>query len=184
MGCVTAPMPTPSRGPTPSDRYSAPRHGHRGGLPWRTTQQKWRIVALSAAAIGAVYGIGYAVTQPGADATPAIPRSGDVRLSLNLPDAPPPGSTFADGVYPGTASNEFGTIAVELTIAGGRIAQVRISRCTTFFPQSYVDGLPDKVVSTQSTNLAVVSGATGSWQDFVAATRFALSAATHPKQPG
>lgn len=139
---------------------------------------------MSAAAISAVYGIGYAVTQPGPDATASIPRSGDVRLSLNLPDAPPPGATFVDGVYPGTASNEFGTIAVEVTIAGGRIDTVRISRCTTFFPQSYVDGLPDKVVSTQSTHLAVVSGATGSWQDFVAATRFALNAATHPKQPG
>jgi uncharacterized protein with FMN-binding domain len=139
---------------------------------------------VSAAAISAVYGIGYAVTQPDAAGSPTIPRSGDVRLSLNLPDAPPPGAKFLDGVYPGTASNEFGTIAVEVTIAGGRVDTVRISSCTTFFPQSYVDGLPDKVVSTQSTNLAVVSGATGSWQDFVAATRFALTAATHPKQPG
>ena len=139
---------------------------------------------MSAAAISAVYGIGYAVTQPVASATRAIPRSGDVRVSLNLPDAPPPGARFVDGVYPGTASNEFGTIEVEVTIAGGRIDMVRIGRCTTFFPQSYVDGLPDAVVRTQSTNLAVVSGATGSWQDFVAATRFALSAATLPKQPG
>jgi uncharacterized protein with FMN-binding domain len=137
---------------------------------------------VSAVAISAAYGIGYAVTDE--PATRAVPRSGDVRVSLNLPDAPPPGATFVDGVYPGSASNEFGTIEVEVTIVGGRIDTVRISRCTTFFPQSYVDGLPDKVVSTQSTNLAVVSGATGSWQDFVAATRFALTAATHPKQPG
>lgn len=79
-------------------------------------------VAVSAAAISAVYGLGYAVTESG------------------------------------------------------------ITRCTTFFPQSHVAGLPDEVISTQATSLAVVSGATGSWQDFVAATRFALTAATHPKQ--
>lgn len=139
---------------------------------------------MSTAAISAVWGIGYAVTRTEPDAAASIPRSGDVRVSMNLPDAPPPGSVFVDGVYPGTARNEFGTIAVAVTVAGGKIAKVRITRCTTFFPQSYVDGLPDEVVSTQSTNLAVVSGATGSWQDFVAATRFALSAAIHPKQPG
>jgi uncharacterized protein with FMN-binding domain len=95
-----------------------------------------------------------------------------------------PESTHFATVYPGTATNEFGTIAVEVTVARGRISAVRITRCTTFFPQSYVAGLPDKVISTQATNLAVVSGATGSWQDFVAATRFALTAATHPKQTG
>lgn len=132
----------------------------------------------------AVYGIGYALSQPPASATRAIPRSGDVRVSLNLPDAPPPGARFVDGVHPGTASDEFGTIEVEVAIARGRIGTVRISRCTTLFPQSYVAGLPDEVVRTQPTNLAVVSGATGGWQDFVAATRFALTAATHPKQPG
>jgi uncharacterized protein with FMN-binding domain len=163
-----------------TDRYPT---GRRGVLPWRTPREKWRIVAVSAAAISAVYGIGYAVTQPVTAATRPVPRSGDVRVSLNLPDAPPSGAKFVDGVYPGTASNEFGTIEVEVAIAGGRIDTVRISRCTTFFPQSYVAGLPDKVVATQSTSLAVVSGATGSWQDFVAATRFALTAATHPKQP-
>ncbi|HJP76905.1 MAG TPA: hypothetical protein VJ914_21735 [Pseudonocardiaceae bacterium] len=167
----------------PAGRYSTP-HRRRSGLPWHTTREKWRIVAVSAAAISAVYGIGYAVTQPGSEPAPGIPRSGDVRLSLNLPDGPPAGATFVDGVYHGSASNEFGTIEVAVTIASGRVSAVRISRCTTFFPQSYVDGLPDKVVSTQSTHLAVVSGATGSWQDFVAATRFALTAATHPKQPG
>jgi uncharacterized protein with FMN-binding domain len=169
---------------SPAGRYSTPRRGRRGGLPWRTPQEKWRIVAMSTAAISVVYGIGYAVTQTEQDVASVIPRSGDVRVSMNLPDAPPPGSVFMDGVYPGTATNEFGTIAVAVTITGGRIAHVRITKCSTFFPQSYVDGLPDRVVSTQSTNLAVVSGATGSWQDFVAATRFALSAATHPKQPG
>lgn len=136
------------------------------------------------AAISAVYGLGYAVTESAPGSSTAIPRSGAMRVSLNLPDAPPAGTRFVDGAYPGTATNEFGTIAVEVTVARGRISAVRITRCTTFFPQSYVAGLPDKVISTQATNLAVVSGATGSWQDFVAATRFALTAATHPKQTG
>ena len=173
-----------SGGRLPAGRYSGARRVRRRGMPWRTPKEKWRIVAVSAAAISAAYGLGYAVTEPATDANASIPRSGSVRLSLNLPDAPPAGAQFVDGVYPGTATNEFGTIAVEVSIARGRIGAVRITRCTTFFPQSYVDGLPDKVISTQATNLAVVSGATGSWQDFVAATRFALTAATHPKQTG
>jgi uncharacterized protein with FMN-binding domain len=153
-------------------------------MPWRTPKEKWRIVAISAAAISAVYGIGYAVTDSPTGTGANVARSGAVRLSLSLPDAPRAGARLFDGVYPGTATNEFGTIAVEVTIARGRISTVRITRCSTFFPESYVAGLPGKVISTQATNLAVVSGATGSWQDFVAATRFALTAATRPRQAG
>jgi uncharacterized protein with FMN-binding domain len=135
-------------------------------------------VTASAAAISAVYGIGYAVTRTGEPA----PQQAETPMSRDLhvlPVAPPRGATFTDGEWPGHAVNEFGQLDVSVTVAGGRISAVRITRSTLYYPLSEIAGLPGTVVRTQATDLPVVSGATGSWQDFVAAVRLALQPAVH-----
>jgi uncharacterized protein with FMN-binding domain len=133
------------------------------------------VVAASAAAVSAVYGIGYAVVR--AATPPEQAKTALSRDALALPLAPPRGARFADGVWPGHAVNEFGRLDVAVTVRSGRITAVAITACTTYYPVSYVAGLPSEVVRTQSTDLAVVSGATGSWQDFTAAVRLALEPA-------
>jgi uncharacterized protein with FMN-binding domain len=150
---------------------SRPRPEGRGGMPWRTRAQKLQAIGLSAAAITMTYGAGYLLVTG-----PAGPEQAQLaRQRLLTPPAQP--GQYRDGTYRGAASNVFGSVEVAVTIGDGRIRQVQITRCTTFYPQSYVDGLPAKVLTAQSADVAVVSGATGSWQDFTAAVQQALAQA-------
>ncbi|MQA86668.1 MAG: FMN-binding protein [Streptosporangiales bacterium] len=144
-----------------------PRPRPGGGMPWRTSGQKVRAVALSAAAIAAVYGAGYLLVT--SDLVVTSP-------STMLEKLAPAGRAgeYRDGTYTATARNKFGSVTVAVTIASGRISRVEITGSDTFYPQSYIDGLPDQVVTTQSADVPVVSGATASWQDFVQAVQQAL----------
>ena len=140
-------------------------------MPWRTRAQKLQAIGLSAAAITMTYGAGYLLVTG-----PAGPEQAQlVRQRLLTPPAKP--GQYRDGTFTGAASNVFGGVEVAVTITGGRIQRVQITRCTTFYPQSYLDGLPAKVLAAQSAEVAVVSGATGSWQDFTAAVQQALTQA-------
>lgn len=130
------------------------------------------MLAVSAAAIAGIYGFGYAVTTPGTSAR-------QVASQLSLPN----GARLADGTWPGESSNGFGSVAVAVRVAGGRIAHVAITSCTTFFPEGYIAGLPAKVVARQSADVDVVSGATASWQDFVFAVRDALGRSARAATP-
>ncbi|MDP4501832.1 FMN-binding protein [Nonomuraea turcica] len=137
-------------------------------MPWRTPGEKARAVALSAAAIGAVYASGYLVVT-----TPALAGMSPSEVILEL--APPASAgTYRDGTYTGTASNKFGSVSVAVSIASGRISRVEIIGSDTLYPRSYIDGLPDQVLNTQSADVPVVSGATASWEDFVQAVQRAL----------
>jgi uncharacterized protein with FMN-binding domain len=141
----------------------------RDAAPWRTRVHKVQVAALSAAAIAMTYEAGYLlVTGPVGPARTVSPAS-------LLP--PAQAGQYRDGTYTGRARNVYGIVEVEVTVAGGDITAVRIVDCTTFYPPSYLDGLPDKVIAAQSADLPVVSGATGSWQDFTAAVQQALGKA-------
>jgi uncharacterized protein with FMN-binding domain len=140
-------------------------------MPWRTTGEKVRLVALSAATISAIYSAGYLVVS-----SPAVVPASPSAVSRELVPPLPPGQ-YRDGTYAGTARDVFGSVTVAVTIAGGRIGGVEITRSDTFYPQSYLDGLPARVVNAQSADVPVVSGATASWQDFVQAVQQALQEA-------
>lgn len=148
--------------------------GSVGGMPWRTRGQKLQLVAISAATVGALYGAGHLLVDSPMLNAPASSTQQDL-----IPPARP--GNYQDGKYSGTAQNEFGGVTVEVTIASGRISSVRITGCNTFFPETYIDGLPAKVVSAQTADVAAVSGATGSWQDFVQAVQQALRQAVSPR---
>lgn len=150
---------------------SQPRPQGRGAMPWRTKAQKLQAIGLSAAAITMTYGAGYLLVTG-----PAGPEQAQLaRQRLLTPPAQP--GQYLDGTYRGAASNVFGAVEVAVTISGGRIRQVQITRCTTFYPQTYIDALPAKILAAQSADVAVVSGATGSWQDLTAAVQQALTQA-------
>lgn len=150
---------------------SRPLPQGRGGMPWRTRAQKLQAIGLSAAAIVMTYGAGYLLITG-----PVGPEQvQQARQRLLTP--PARSGHYRDGTWTGAASNVFGGVEVAVTITGGRIRQVQITRCTTFYPQTYIDGLPAKIVAAQSADVAVVSGATGSWQDLTAAVQQALTRA-------
>jgi uncharacterized protein with FMN-binding domain len=136
-------------------------------MPWRTRAEKLQLVAISAATVAALYGAGHLLVN-----SPMVAGAPPSSQQDLIPPASP--GNYRDGTYTGTAQNEFGGVSVAVTIASGQIREVRITGCNTFFPQTYIDGLPTKVVTGQSANVAAVSGATGSWQDFVQAVQQAL----------
>jgi uncharacterized protein with FMN-binding domain len=143
-----------------------PKRRTGGGMPWRSPREKAGIVVLSAAVIASVYGAGFAFLNSGRLITP--PSTVIEQL------APMEQASYRDGTYSGTATNRFGGVSVAVTITSGRISRVEITGSDTFYPQSYIDGLPDEVVRTQRSVVPAVSGATASWDDFVRAVQQAL----------
>jgi uncharacterized protein with FMN-binding domain len=130
-----------------------------------------RLAALSAAAILAAFGAGYALTEPIAEtmAPPvAVPHS-------HFTD--PADLRYRDGAYSGTGTSAFGDVTVSVIVRQQRIAAVSITACTTSYSQRWIDGLPDEAVARQSAGVDVVSGATYSSTAFHDALRQALGQA-------
>lgn len=87
------------------------------------------------------------------------------------------GSTLKDGTYTGTGTSRRGNVQVSLTIQGGRIANVNITGATTEYPTRDIANLPGQVVSRQSAQTDIVSGATYSSLAFRGAVQQALQRA-------
>lgn len=159
-----------------------------------------RLVALSSTAIVAVYGIGYALTEPAAasmatgQATPSASTSSSAASNDALPISAAPSTQSAqaanpqskpafsasilkDGSYSGTGWSRHGSVSVEVTIQNGRIASAPITGVTTRYSRSVIAGLPASVVSAQSSNIDLVSGATDSSTAYVEAVAQALAQA-------
>jgi uncharacterized protein with FMN-binding domain len=176
-----------------------------------------RLLVLSSAAVLAVYGIGYARTEPAARAadagqvaagiaatpaaapartaiaalpTPPVPRSAlppsatpatrqpaPARLPSATPAPPAAGVTLRDGTYVGSGTSRHGGIEVTVVVKGGAIVSAEITRCGTRYPCSKIAMLPGQVVSRQSVNVDMVSGATDSSRAYQAAVTAALAKA-------
>ncbi|WP_304458499.1 FMN-binding protein [Alicyclobacillus sendaiensis] len=143
------------------------------------------LVAICTAAIAAVYGAGYVATEPYAHrvspgSPPAAPQP-----HRGEGEAGAASAKYRDGVYRGSGTDQIGTIDVEVTVAGGRIAKVVITRCDTHYPQSDIDPvLPDEVLKAQSADIRFVSGATLSSFAFAMAVQQALDEAKNPDSAG
>ena len=142
-----------------------------------------RLVALSSSAIAAIYFAGFAATRS-ADAgmatptpTAAAPVTGAAATTSSTSSAPTV-SPYKDGTFTGTGTSRRGSISVAVSIAGGRISNVNITRVATEYPISAVSSLPGQVVAKQSANVNGVSGATYSAQAFRGAVQAALQQAS------
>src|SRR4051812_46892702 len=118
-----------------------------------------RLVALSATAIASVYLAGFMSTRGAADAVVAaadvVPRdtAGSAATSTAAPTVVVGASAtttpiavatatttavaasgYVDGTYSGTGTSRFGNVTVSVTVAGGAISNVQITRVTTSFP--------------------------------------------------
>ncbi len=166
-----------------------------------------RLATLSAAVIGAIYAVGYVRTEHAdaalgaADvATPLPATSGPAPVNTappvlaqppqptatSAPSASPtstsastssPTTAYKDGTYTGMGTSRRGSVQVSVTIQSGRIASVTIGRVSTEYPVSDIARLPGEVVSRQSAQVDVVSGATFSSIAFRGAVQQALQQA-------
>jgi uncharacterized protein with FMN-binding domain len=165
------------------------------------------LIALGSAAIVGVYALGYARTQPAANhvaaalATPPtaapsniarnaapVPAATAIARAIASATAPAaaqrPGSgvsatpSYRDGTYSGSGTSRRGDIYADVTIQGGKITSVQITRATTYYPVSRISRLPGQVVDRQSALVDFVSGATDSSRAFRQAVASALSQAS------
>jgi uncharacterized protein with FMN-binding domain len=81
---------------------------------------------------------------------------------------------FKDGVYQGRGSCPHGDIVAQVAIRKGQIVYAGIADCLTRYSCSVIHMLPEQIVTRQSTNVDVVSGATESTEAFQDAVADAL----------
>lgn len=141
-----------------------------------------RLVALSSSAIAAIYFAGLAATRT-ADAgivfDVAVPTSATTvaAASSSSSSSAPTVSPYKDGTFSGTGTSRRGNVTVAVTIAGGRITNVSLTKVATEYPASAIASLPAQVVASQSSQVNGVSGATYSAQAFRSAVQAALQQA-------
>lgn len=141
-----------------------------------------RLVALSSSAIAAIYFAGLAATRT-ADAgivfDAAVPTSATTvaAASSSSSSSAPTVSPYKDGTFSGTGTSRRGNVTVAVTIAGGRITNVSLTKVATEYPASAIASLPAQVVASQSSQVNGVSGATYSAQAFRSAVQAALQQA-------
>lgn len=95
-----------------------------------------------------------------------------------IPEAVVDAAAYKDGTYYGTGTGFSGTTTVAVTIADGKIASIEV--VSTGDGSSYIEaasGLIGSIISTQSTNVDTVSGATFSSSGIIQAVRNALAQA-------
>jgi uncharacterized protein with FMN-binding domain len=137
-----------------------------------------RLVLASAAAILTVYVAGYAATQSaaaqlaGQAASPVVAQT-----ATSLPTATSTASIYKDGTYTGTGTSRHGAIQATVVVQNGKIVSAQITGSTTRYPTSRIASLPGEIVSTQSTNVNYVSGATDSSTAYLQAVANALAQA-------
>jgi uncharacterized protein with FMN-binding domain len=161
------------------------RRGRRGEGPGLTAPQP-RVDAAgpSSGAPSAVAPTapGASTTAPGPGVAPSsTPRPVGAAASSAAPPVgtatPAASSGYRDGTYTGSGTSRRGGFEVAVTIQGGRIANVALTRVTTQYPASRIAGLPGQVVARQSAQVDRVSGATYSVQAFQQAVQAALAQA-------
>ncbi len=148
------------------------------------------IIAMSSAAILAIYGVGRASSNTPSDqfntaapvaVAPTSTPSAAVVAAATV--APAPGavasaaSGYKDGTYVGSGNSRHGGMQVQVVIQQGKITSANVISCFTRYTCSYVDQLVSEVLSKQSAPTNYVSGATDSSRAYRQAVTNALKQA-------
>ena len=164
-----------------------PQPPKRAGVPmpsFATTKRKGKlsggIIAISSAAIVAVYALGRANTSAVTDqfsgnasaavgsVVPGTQTAGAVRTSS---------VAYKDGTYTGSGNSRHGGMVVKVVVKDGKITSANVDDCSTRYPCSDVDSLVRSAVTRQSVPANHVSGATDSSQAYKQALTNALKQA-------
>lgn len=106
---------------------------------------------------------------------PAMAHAADSKKA----DASADASGVKDGTYVGSAQGKHDVVEVTVTVSGGKIADVEITKCndTDGIVEAVTNRLPQLVVDTQSLNYDNISGATVTTAAFTTAIEDALTQA-------
>jgi uncharacterized protein with FMN-binding domain len=142
------------------------------------------------ASLGAPAATPSMTSAPAAGQAPAVTTTNPVPTSTARPAntapsgqaaasraASQPGPSLKDGTYTGVGTSRRGDVQVSLTVQGGRVASVNITGANTQYPTRFIANLPGEVVSRQSAQIDIVSGATYSSLAFRGAVQQALQRA-------
>lgn len=101
--------------------------------------------------------------------------------STSTPTTEIPAGGYKDGTYQGSGTGFGGTITVQVTISGGKIAAVDILSASGETPSYFASaqGVISKIISGQTPNVDAVSGATYSSNGIIQAVQNALSKAAN-----
>ncbi len=80
-----------------------------------------------------------------------------------------------DGTWYGYGSSRHGDLEVKIEVADRRIVHVEISKCLTRYSCSWIEALPGQVVTRQTADVDVISGATVSSDAFYMAVMDAMN---------
>jgi uncharacterized protein with FMN-binding domain len=116
-------------------------------------------------------------TAPGAARATATVAPAPQRPTSPPAVASQPQAAYKDGTFSGQGSSRRGNVWVSVTIQGGQIGAVTITRSTLQYPVRDIAGLPGQVVQRQGGQVDTVSGATYSSQAFRTAINQALAQA-------
>ncbi|MBV9581206.1 MAG: FMN-binding protein [Chloroflexi bacterium] len=110
---------------------------------------------------------------------PSTTRQGSTSATsaTGTSSATQPSATLKDGTYNGVGTSRRGNVQVSLSVQSGRIASVNITGASTEYPTRDIASLPGQVVSRQSSQIDIVSGATYSSLAFRGAVQQALQKA-------
>lgn len=142
------------------------------------------LVAVSAAAILAVYAAGYARTAPAA--AQVVAQTSQVEAATRAATTLGAGATsttsaataaYRDGTYVGSGMSRHGGVTAQVVVQGGKIVSAAIVGSTTRYSPARIASLPPSVVNQQSTSVDTVSGATDSSIAFLQAVDNALAKA-------
>lgn len=133
----------------------------------KMNQKQKGLIGLGAMAVLAV-----AVIAGSGPLYKAIDNMGQAKVSA-------PAAGYQDGTYTGTAQGFGGEIQAEVTISGGKIDSVKLTGDseTDGIGTNALEQLPDAIVSSQSSDVDAVSGATVSSDGIKEAVNQALSQA-------
>ena len=127
---------------------------------------------------GIISAVKNALTGEQDTSTPATTASSSNQSSPSIETVDDSNQTWKDGTYYGSGTGFNGEVQVEVVISGGRIETINVvnhNDDSSFMSQA--QGLIPNIISTQSTNVDAVSGATYSSRGIINAVRAALKQA-------
>lgn len=131
---------------------------------------------------GIISAVKNALTGEQDTSTPATTASSSSQSSSSIETVDDSNQTWRDGTYYGSGTGFNGEVQVEMVIADGKISNISVvshNDDSSFMSQA--QGLIPNIISSQSTNVDAVSGATYSSRGIINAVRAALKqAAVNP----
>lgn len=127
---------------------------------------------------GIISAVKNALTGEQDTSTPATTASSSNQSSPSIETVDDSNQTWKDGIYYGSGTGFNGEVQVEVVIADGKISNISVvshNDDSSFMSQA--QGLIPNIISSQSTNVDAVSGATYSSRGIIDAVRAALKQA-------